>query len=195
MKRTPLNENNLVEHLIKGDEVAYALLVDLYYNRLCNYASNLARDSFSSEDIVQNVIVRLWQRRELLDTDINIKNYLYKSVYNEFVDHYRKYVAVTTLEKKYIEGTDSFYENEAHKDTERLKPIIEREIAQLPPKCKATFLLSKREGLTYNEIAEYQNISVNTVENHMTKAYAILREKLKDQVKGFLFLIFGKQFG
>ena len=195
MKRTSLNENNLVEHLIKGDEAAYALLVDLHYNRLCNYASTLARDNFISEDIVQNVIVKLWQRRELLNSDMNIKSYLYKSVYNEFVDHYRKYVAVTTLEKKYIEGADRFYENEEHKDTERLGALIEREIEQLPPKCKAIFLLSKRDGLTYNEIAEYQNISVNTVENHMTKAFAILREQLKAKVKGFLFLIFGKQFG
>lgn len=180
-----------MEHLIKGDESAYTFLVDHYYNRLCNYASNLARDSFDGEDIVQNVMVRLWQRRNMLNANISIKNYLYKSVYNEFVDYYRKHTAVTALEKKYIEGLDTIYEAQEQTDNHNLKAIIEREIEQLPRKCKETFLLSKRDGLTYNEIAEYQKISVNTVENHMAKAFAILRDKLKDKVQSFLFLLFG----
>mgnify|MGYP000442257287 FL=1 len=156
------------------------------------YANNLARDHFESEDIVQNVIVKLWQRRNKLSEDISIKNYLYKSVYNEFVDSYRKHVAVSALEKKYIEGLDTFYETKDLKDTLPLKVIIEKEIEQLPLKCKETFLLSKQDGLTYTEIAEYRNISINTVENHMSKAFSVLREKLKDKAKLFLYFLFRK---
>lgn len=193
MKKDHLTEANIVAQLIKGDENAYAYLVDLYYDSLCIYANNLARDHFESEDIVQNVIVKLWQRRNKLSEDISIKNYLYKSVYNEFVDSYRKHVAVSALEKKYIEGLDTFYETKDLKDTLPLKVIIEKEIEQLPLKCKETFLLSKRDGLTYTEIAEYRNISVNTVENHMSKAFSILREKLKDKAKLFLYFLFRKK--
>ena len=192
MKKDHLTEANIVAQLIKGDENAYAYLVDLYYDRLCVYANNLARDHFESEDIVQNVIVKLWQRRNKLSEDISIKNYLYKSVYNEFVDSYRKHVAVSALEKKYIEGLDTFYETKDLNDTLPLKVIIEKEIEQLPLKCKETFLLSKRDGLTYTEIAEYRNISVNTVENHMSKAFSVLREKLKDKAKLFLYFLFRK---
>ncbi|GAA3605142.1 RNA polymerase sigma-70 factor [Flavivirga amylovorans] len=191
MKNTTLHEDNLVEYLIKGDEAAYTLLVDLYYDKLCNYASSLARDSVESEDFVQNVIVRLWQRRHKLDAQISIKNYLYKSVYNEFVTYYRKHSAVTALEKKYIEGLDTVYVNQEKRDTKGLKTIIEQEIEKLPKKCKQTFLLSKKEGLTYTEIAEYQNISVSTVESHMARAFSILRSKLKDKVQHFLFMVFG----
>ncbi|WP_339885320.1 RNA polymerase sigma-70 factor [Polaribacter vadi] len=192
MKKDQLTETNIVSQLIKGDENAYAYLVDLYYDSLCIYANNLARDHFESEDIVQNVTVKLWQRRHKLSEDISIKNYLYKSVYNEFVDSYRKHTAVSALEKKYIEGLDTFYETEDKKDTLLLKTLIEKEIAQLPNKCRETFLLSKRDGLTYTEIAEYKNISVNTVENHMVKAFSILREKLKDKAQSFLFLLLKK---
>lgn len=191
MKKSFINENNLVDHLIKGDESAYTFLVDSYYTRLCNYATNLSRDSFVSEDIVQNVIIRLWQRRDRLDPNIAIKNYLYKSVYNEFIDYFRKNTRVSVLEKKYIEGLDTIYEAQEKNTDERRKAILEQEIEQLPRKCKETFLLSKRDGLTYNEIAEYRNISVNTVENHMAKAFAILREKLKDKVNSLLFLLIG----
>ena len=190
MKKVNLNEENLVEYLIKGEASAYTYLIDVYYDRLCIYASNLARDSFGSEDIVQNVIVRLWQRRKMLNNNISIKNYLYKSVYNEFVDYYRKHTAVTSLEKKYIEGLDKVYEIQDKKDNKRLISILNHEIEQLPIKCKETFLLSKKEGLTYNEIAEYKNISVNTVENHMVKAFAILRDKLKDKMHAVLLLLF-----
>ncbi|WP_299672575.1 RNA polymerase sigma factor [uncultured Polaribacter sp.] len=189
MKKDFFNEENIVDHLIKGDESAYTYLVDLYYDRLCAYANNLARDNFESEDIVQNVIVRLWQRRKNLTATISIKNYLYRSVYNEFVDSFRKHTAVSALEKKYIEGLDTFYETKDPKDMLRLKVMIENEIEQLPPKCKETFLLSKRDGLTYTEIAEYRNVSVNTVENQMSKAFSILREKLKDRAQSFLFLL------
>ena len=110
MKKDFLNEENIIDHLIEGDESAYTYLVDLYYDRLCAYANNLARDNFESEDIVQNVIVKLWQRRKKLNATISIKNYLYRSVYNEFVDTYRKHKVVSALEKKYIEGLDTFYE-------------------------------------------------------------------------------------
>lgn len=193
MKKDHLTEANIVAQLIKGDENAYAYLVDLYYDSLCIYANNLARDNFESEDIVQNVIVKLWQRRHKLSEDISIKNYLYKSVYNEFVDSYRKHAAVSALEKKYIEGLDTFYETEDQRDTLPLKTLLEKEIAQLPNKCRETFLLSKRDGLTYTEIAEYKNISVNTVENHMVKAFSILREKLKNKAKLFLYFLFRKK--
>lgn len=64
-------------------------------------------------------------------------------------------------------------------------------IDQLPPKCKETFLLNKKEGLTYIEIAEFQNVSVNTVEKQMGKAIRIVREKLKDKIKTVLFLLLG----
>ena len=54
----------------------------------------------------------MWDKREKLNTDISIKNYLYKSVYNEFIDQYRKDLSVSILERKYIEGIDYFIENE-----------------------------------------------------------------------------------
>lgn len=185
------SQKKLIKHLKKGNTGAYSYLVDLHYKELCDYASNLARDNFKSEDIVQNVIVRMWQQREKLNTNISIKNYLYKSVYNEFIDQYRKEVAVTKLEKKYIEGLDTVIEVQDITEINRLMTLVQNEIERLPPRCKETFLLSKQEGLTYVEIAEYQNVSVNTVEKQMVKAFSILRKKMKEKVMSILFLLFG----
>ncbi len=184
------NQKKLIKHLKKGNTGAYSYLVDLHYKKLCDYASNLARDNFKSEDIVQNVITRMWVNRKKLSPDISIKNYLYKSVYNEFIDQYRKEIAVTILEKKYIEGLETIIEIKDASETNRLMALVQNEIEQLPPKCKETFLLSKQDGLTYVEIAEYQNVSVNTVEKQMVKAFSILRKKMKEKVMSFMFLLF-----
>lgn len=191
MEKRFSNQKKLIKHLKKGNTAAYTYLVELYYEKLCDYAKNLARDDYKSEDIVQNVIVRMWQQREKLNSNISIKNYLFKSVYNEFVDQYRKDIAITALEKKYIEGLDSVLEAEDNDNTELLMNMVMRTIEQLPPKCKETFLLNKKEGLTYIEIAEFQNVSVNTVEKQIGKAIRIVREKLKDKIKTVLFFLLG----
>ena len=74
----------------------------------------------------------------------------------------------------------------------RLKKLIEFvkvEIQQLPPKCKQTFLLSKQDGLTNIEIAEYLNVSIKNVEAHMTKAFSIIRKKCGDKIHGILVFV------
>nr|WP_299387606.1 RNA polymerase sigma-70 factor [Allomuricauda sp.] len=190
MKKAFSNQKKFIKQLRKGVPFAYNQLVEIYYKNLCNYAYNLTKDDFKSEDIVQNVIVKLWQHRKKLNPNISLKNYLYKSVYNEFVDQYRKETAVTALEKKYFEGLNSFIETH-DEDNKSLMALLEKEIAGLPNKCKETFLLSKKEGLTYTEIAEYQKVSVNTVEKQMVKAFAILRKKIGEKMHTMLFVLFG----
>ncbi|WP_317172429.1 RNA polymerase sigma factor [Gelidibacter maritimus] len=80
----------LVEALRNGNEHAYSFLMDTYHHQLCVYAYGLTRDYDQAEDIVQNVLVRIWRKRHNLKTDFSFKSYLYRSVYNEFIDHYRK---------------------------------------------------------------------------------------------------------
>jgi RNA polymerase sigma-70 factor (ECF subfamily) len=69
--------------------------------------------------------------------------------------------------------------------------IVKQEIQDLPPKCKEIFILGKQEGLTYAEIAEHLNISFRTVENQMSKAFVIIRQRVGDKMNTILFLLFG----
>ncbi|WP_422351087.1 RNA polymerase sigma factor [Flagellimonas sp.] len=184
-----LSDKKVIDLLKKGNIKAYNYLFETYYVELCNYATNLCRDRVKSEDIVQNVIIRLWKNRKKLQSGLSLKNYLYRSVYNEFVDQYRKDTATTVLEKKYIEGVEKFYETKEEPEVEGLYQILKREIEKLPPRCKETFVLNKLEGLTYNEISEFQKVSVNTVEKQMVKALKILRSNLKHRVEVFLLLV------
>ncbi|MFK8058999.1 MAG: RNA polymerase sigma factor [Polaribacter sp.] len=193
MKKTFLNDIELINSLKRGDSKGYQYLVSSYHIKLCVYAKSLTNDSDLAEDIVQNVFMSIWKNRNKLKEEFAVKSYLYKSVYNEFIDQYRKKKAVFTLEKKYIEALTYIVEEEDEKSLEKLMNIVKKEIDKLPPKCKQTFLLSKEEGLTNVEIAEYLNVSIKSVEAHITKAFSILRKSIGDKVEGILFLLFGKR--
>ena len=189
--RIDFNDNTLlIQNLKNGDEKAYEYLVDTYHHRLCVYANSLVNDNDHAEDIVQNVFIRTWERRHNLKSNFTIKSFLYKSVHNEFIDQYRKKKSVTALEKKYIEELERFTEKD-EVFFERLLNLVQREIQNLPPKCRKIFLMSKQEGFTNVEIAEQLNVSIKTIEYHITKAFAILRQKANKDMEPVLFLLFG----
>lgn len=188
----PFSDNTqFIMALKNGDAKAYSYLVDTYHHKLCVYAYGLTHDHDTAKDVVQNVFVRIWKKRHQLNTDFSITGFLYKSVYNEFIDQYRKQKSFFPLEKKYIDKLTTFIEEEDSNSLEKLIEIVKHEIQNLPPKCKETFLLSKEDGLTNIEIAEHKNISLKTVEAHMTKAFTILRSKIGGKMDGILFLLFG----
>lgn len=182
---------NLIKSLKKGESKAYSFLVDTYHHGLCSYAFGITNDHDLSEDIVQNVFINIWRQRLKLKNNFSIKNYLYRSVYNEFIDQYRKQKSVLALEKKYIDALNTVVEIEDESSLDRLIDLVKKEIENLPPKCKQTFLLSKQEGLTNNEIAEYLNVSIKSVEAHITKAFGLLRVAVGEKTQGVLFLLFG----
>lgn len=183
----------LISALKKGDSEAYTCLVDIYHHKLCVYACSLTNDMDLAEDIVQNVFIRTWKKRESLKDEFSIKSFLYRSVYNEFIDEYRKKKLVFPLEKKYIDALSAIVEDRDEHAIERLIKLVKKEIKNLPPKCKEVFLLSKEEGLTNIEIAEYKEISIKSVEAHITKAFTILRRKVGSKATGVLFILFGVQ--
>lgn len=171
------NNATLIKGLKNGDSNAYSFLVENFHHQLCVYALGLIGDHDSAEDIVQNVFVKIWRKRHQFSDDLDLKNYLYKSVYNGFIDQYRKMRTVFPLEKVHLEYLRDHIPDESD-DAQSVFLRVKKEIEILPPKCKQIFVMSKQEGLTNIEIAAYLNISIKTVEGHITKAFTILRKTL-----------------
>ena len=169
----------LIKGLKIGDSKAYSFMVDHYHNKLCVYAYQLTNDRDHAKDIVQNVFVNIWTIRQKLKDEFPVKSYLYRSVYNEFLNQERSRRNTVSLDKKNIEALSSIVEEEDERSLERLMYLVKKEIENLPPKCKEVFLMSKNEGLTNIEIAEYLNVSVKSVEAHITKAFILLRTVAK----------------
>jgi RNA polymerase sigma-70 factor (ECF subfamily) len=191
MEKNFIKDSDLITALKEGDSKAYTFLVNQYHHKLCVYVFSLTKDNDLAEDIVQNVFMAIWNKKHKLKEDFVLKSYLYKSVYNEFIDQYRKEKSVLPLEKKHFDALSSIVEDEDENSLEKLIKLVKQEIENLPPKCKQTFLLSKQDGLTNIEIAEYLNVSLKSVEAHITKAFSILRKTVGEKVNTVLFLLFG----
>lgn len=190
MHNTFNDETVFINALKKGESNAYKFLVDKYHHQLCVYAFGLTNDSDLAEDIVQNVFIKIWKHRFKLKDSFSVKGYLYRSVYNEFIDQYRKHKTVISLEKKYIDALSVVVEEETDNSLSKLIDLVKQEIEKLPPKCKQIFLLSKKEGLTNLEISEYLGVSLKSVEAHITKAFSTLRKSSGVKNNGFFFLLF-----
>lgn len=185
--------SDLIKSLKKGDEKAYMYLLDKFHRRLYAYAMTFVDDHTMAEDIVQNVFLKTWQYRKKLSSEFSIQSFLYKSIYNEFINTYKRDKSVMLLQMKYYESLAEVVESTDDKVIEKMIVLVSREIDKLPPKCRQIFSMSKKEGLSNMEIAEYLKITPKAVEKQITKAFSILRVNLKDRYETILFLVFGIQ--
>ena len=168
----------LIEGLKTGKDKAYKFLFSQYYQWLCNYIYKLSGSYQLSEDLVQDIFVKLWENRQSIVISSSIKSYLFKSCHNQFLQHIRK-------EKVKLDFLDSLrwdilydvYNNESENAYEIKINKLNKLINQLPPRCKEVFIKAKLEKKKYKEIAEDMNISIKTVETQMTKALNFIREQ------------------
>ncbi|WP_036385830.1 RNA polymerase sigma factor [Muricauda sp. MAR_2010_75] len=188
------DNEELIKALNNGKEIAYEYLVDTYGNRMYAYALTLVKNPPLAKDIVQNVFLNTWKFRKKLSSKYDIKNFLFRSVHNEFINQYQKDKAQMLLQYKYVETLNQIVEESDENTIVQMIKIVYQEIEKLPPKCKEVFCLSKKEGLTNNEISLHLGISLKTVEAQITKAFTILRARLGEQFESIFLLIFNPNF-
>lgn len=181
------DDNELGNLLIEGDKAAYTELYNRYKGLLYLHAYRILQDTEEAKDVVQDLFITLWAKREQLNYRKGIAAYLYTSVRNRVFDR----IARKKVASSYFESLKDFaplYEYSADKQLEEkeLASVIEREISALPAKMREIFQLSRKENLSHREIAEQLVISDKTVKKQVSNALKILRLKLGI----FLFLIF-----
>ncbi len=158
-----------------------------YYSPLCNYASKIVDDIPMSEDIVQNLFIQLWENNKLSEAK-NIENFLLRATKFKCIDYLRtKKVKNEIVVDRFFDNRETSVSSFTEDDIE---PMFHYFAAKLPEKTRKVFLLSRKSGLTYKEIAEELNISVKTVENQMGRALRKMKELLKDQKLISLLLFF-----
>jgi RNA polymerase sigma-70 factor (family 1) len=182
-QRFAMNVNPTDSHLIElwrsGNEKAYRTLFDRYFYKLHSYTLKLVPDKRVSEEIVMDVMLAIWQKRDQLNCSLSLSAYLYKSVRNKLIDHFRKQqLATVSLELTTIEPPSSFITDSRilHKE---LESLYRTSLNRLPPQKKRIFTMSREEGSSYKEIAHRLRLSKNTVENHMVAALRLLKENMR----------------
>ena len=170
------NSIKFYRNLQENDNLAWRQLVNLYSDRLYAYALSLSSDHNISSDIVQQVFINLFESKHRIDPKYSLKSFLYKSTYNLFVDNYRKKKSMSLLHEQYYHLLDQFVTNTDEEDFLKKVNILNDLIETLPLKTKEVFTLSKHNGLTNLEISEILDVSVKTVEGHITRAFKLLRK-------------------
>ena len=174
MKR---HNKQLYKDLQENDPLAWRQIINLYSDRLYAYAMSLSSDHDVASDIVQQVFINLFESKHRIDPKYSLKSFLYRSTYNLFVDNYRKKKSMSLLHEQYYHLLDQFVTNTDEEDFSKKINLLNDLIETLPLKTKEVFTLSKHNGLTNTEISEILDVSVKTVEGHITRAFKLLRKK------------------
>ncbi len=173
-----LSDAELVRKVLSGDVPAFQVLFNRYSKQLLDFAFSYLRDTQECEDIVQDVFVSIWNKRRALNPELSIKAYLYKSVLNRALQSVRhKNVVRSSME---ITNPSEEYDRTPYDDLseKEIDSAIHCAIGELPEKCREIFSLNRFDGLTYAEIAEILDISLNTVKTQMGRALKFLRKRL-----------------
>ena len=178
----------LFKKIKQDDKKAFEALFHRYYGILCHYAAQLTKNETEAEEIVQELFVRFWEKREKIQIDTSLKNYLFRAVKNQSLNYIHHSQIKNQYAKKVFLDAEAKNTDEFNYAETGLLQKIEESINSLPEKRQKIFRLSRQQGLKYREIAEKLNISVKTVETQMGLAIKTLRKKLKHYSGILLFL-------
>ena len=161
--------------LKSGDESAFTELINKYNRRLFAYAISLSGDYSLAKDIVQDVFLKTYEFRKRLNPEFSIEGFLYRSVYNQFINVYHKNKSLLKVHDEYVRFLNQIIDESKDSEFDKLIKIVNESINNLPKRCKEIFVLSKKEGYTNLEISEILNISIKTVEAQITIAFKSIR--------------------
>ncbi len=174
------NDKDILKAIALGSETAFEQLFNTYFHELCRFAYiRFLHDEAESEEIVENVFIKIWEIRENLTDIVSIKAYLFKSVANACIN----YLEHQKVKKRYfnkIQHELIEIEFDNYNDLEELEEINSKlliEIDNLPVQTRKIFTLKYIEGLKYKEIAQQLNISEKTVETLIYRGLKNLRNK------------------
>lgn len=184
-----LNSEQVIPLLLSGDEATFEKVYKHFIRPLHVYAISILRDEDTAKGMVQNVFMRLWERKERLNISGSIKAYLYGAVYNECLNNLRHQKVKINHQQHVVYMTKDKVDEGTGMELLDLKEKLQQALNDLPEKCRTVFQLSRFEDLKYQEIADELGISIKTVENQMGKALKTLRLKLVDYLPLFIWFI------
>jgi RNA polymerase sigma-70 factor (family 1) len=172
-------DHELADLLKSGDQAAYEEIYNRYERLLFVHAYKRLHNKEDARDIIQDLFIALWTRRGDFILTSSLRAYLFTSVRNRIFD----LIARRQLQSDYVISLQEYinighYTADYRARHNQLLAIIEKEIAQLPPKMREVFELSRNEQLSHREIAGQLDISEQTVKKQVQNALKILKVKL-----------------
>ena len=175
-------DKNLVDLLQKGNVAAFDSLFEVYSPKLFGFANKYFQNTIDSEELVQEVFVKVWENRKSLKSEHSFKSYLYTIALNQVRKHFnKKAVSIRYLESIQYETEPTENPLFAANNYETVLNQINLLIEQMPPRRREIFRKSKLEGKSSKEVAEELNITAGTVDNQVSEALRFIRSHLNNE--------------
>ena len=167
----------LTSLLKKGSEAAFAEIYRRYKSKLIGSSLRLLKSPELTEELIQNLFLKIWEQRERIDPEQSLNAYLYKIAHNLAYDIFRKAARDKKLFEQLLTTTSSSYDHiEKHIFAKENYAALNQAIGLLPPQQQKVFVLCKLEDKSYEEAGRILNISPGTINNHMYRANIFLKE-------------------
>jgi len=191
-----MSNTTIMEHKLNFEEI-----YTLYYPKLVRFSREYVSSIEDAENIVQDVFFVLWQQRENIEELRNVNAYLFRLAKNKCIDFLRHKIRIGDLhcslqdvEEKELQfklySIEQF--DEQSLSNEAIETMVNKAIDNLPPKCREIFMLSRLDGMRYQEIADQLNLSTNTISNQIAIALKKLKTELKDYLPFFILFFLAR---
>jgi RNA polymerase sigma-70 factor, ECF subfamily len=177
-----MTDNNriFIEGLKKSDRKVFKQIFETWYDPLLRFCSIRLGNTEDAEEIVQDIFVKLWIKRDELQINTSLRSYLYRTALNRIINH-QEHLKIRLTHREYVLslGKQSNFHSEDFPEKE-ISDLAAIAVSRMPARRRSVYELSRHEGLTYAEIANRLNISIKTVEAHLSAALEDLRVSLSD---------------
>ena len=168
---------NLLERFQDGSEEAFNELYQYYKEPAVRFCNSILKDIDESENIIQEVFIKIWDRKHAINLELNFTSYLFTIIKNRIFDYLKEIKKKESLKEKYWKHIVEHAQSDKELQEERIIKIQDA-IEDLSEKRKQIIKLNYEEGKSYEEIANELNISINTVKNQLVKAKQVIRRRL-----------------
>ena len=181
-------ERFLLSAMQHGDLKAYGVLFRRYYPILCAYATKFV-ELKDAEEIVQDVMLWLWENRETQTFETSLSQYLFKTVYHRAINQIVRHQSQLRADTLFYENMQEMLQDTDFYQLEELQRWIREAVDALPPAYREAFVMHRFDNKSYKEIAEILQVSPKTVDYRIQQALKQLRITLKDYLPLILLLL------
>ncbi|MBB3968073.1 RNA polymerase sigma factor [Mucilaginibacter phyllosphaerae] len=168
---------SLVNRLRNGDERAFNTLYHTYFKPLYGKVFSMVKDEAIADELIQELFLKVWQKREELNPDYSFTAFLYKITNNMVFDFFRKVAKDSRLAAKLIiNATEYYLHSDELLESKEARQVLTNAINQLSPQRKLIFTYCKLEGKSYEEASRNFGLSVATINSHITQSLKAIRQ-------------------
>lgn len=193
MQDKVFTDQQLLESLASGCDQAFDVLFNKYLHKLNLFAREHCKDEETARELVMDVMLKFWQRRESAAEIKSIGAYLYSSVKNSIIDQYRKKAVQLCNFEELKKDPEETRQADTHLIESEFNKVFDKGVDKLSSQRRLIFEMRRDLNLSNKEIAEHLNITPKTVENHMTASLTFLKTYIRrntDMVIPSVFILF-----